>query len=118
MKTGIELITIERMEQIGKHGWTLGHDKKHDDGSLIRAAISCAADTVVYEKDRYANAIQFTVVKENKWQLPLKYNGNVLLNNCEASEEERIHQLKVAGALIAAEIDRIQAIEQRQEPGK
>lgn len=36
----------------------------------------------------------------------------------ELIAEERIHQLKVAGALIAAEIDRLQANEQRQEPGK
>ena len=46
------------------------------------------------------------------WKLPLKYDGNVLQDNIKCSKKQRIHQLKVAGALIAAEIDRLQRIKE------
>jgi len=35
MKTGIELITQERSEQINKHGFTTKRDMKYDNGELI-----------------------------------------------------------------------------------
>ena len=107
MKTGIELIAIERKEQIEKHGYGKEHDALHDDGSLLDAAICCAADTRVYYREVYAAGVAFNVVQVSGWDLPVTYDGNVLWDNCESTHEERIHQLKVAGALIAAEIDRL-----------
>lgn len=41
MKTGIELIAIERREQIEKHGWSLEHDKDYARGQLLQAAEFC-----------------------------------------------------------------------------
>ena len=39
MKTGIELITEERNEQIEKHKWSEDHDDQHKDRELLNAAI-------------------------------------------------------------------------------
>lgn len=41
MKTGIELIAIERREQIEKHGWSLEHDRDYARGQLLQAAEFC-----------------------------------------------------------------------------
>ncbi|HEY1044974.1 MAG TPA: hypothetical protein VGF79_00950 [Bacteroidia bacterium] len=38
-KTGIELISDERREQLEKHGWTLEHDSEHTNGELKLAAL-------------------------------------------------------------------------------
>lgn len=108
MKTGIELITEERQEQIEKHGRSLEHDKTHDQGELADAAVICAANRLVYEKSKYANSVNFNVLQMGSWELPVEYDGNVLVANYNSTDKERIHQLKVAGALIAAEIDRVQ----------
>lgn len=107
MKTGIELITEERQEQIKKHNWSADHDDKHNTGELADAAAICASTVRIYNKFEYANNTHFDVLAMKGWNLPLNWNGNVLLDNCKSSYKTRIHQLKVAGALIAAEIDRI-----------
>ncbi len=93
MKTGIELIAEERQEQVEKHGWTKEHDAGHKDGTLAKvAAVLCCLNTSCSVED---NARPLGIVED--WGLTQKLNG------------DRIHQLKVAGALCAAEIDRLQA---------
>ena len=88
MKTGIELIAEERQEQIQKHGWTKDHDAQHNDGELVRAACAIA---FVSRVDMPAN------IPAPDWAWEIR----------ERIEHDRIHCLKVAGALIAAEIDRL-----------
>jgi transposase len=85
MKTGIELITEERKEQIEKHGWNVEDDESYNNEELLKAALFC-----VDQK-------QF----EWPWNWLEKYRTKITCKN-------RVDQLKVAGALIAAEIDRIQ----------
>ena len=87
MKTGIELIAVERQEQIEKHGWTYDHDNCHENEELIRAAIY-ALDPCM----------------DNFKQLDLGWGSFVSKID---NKDNRVDQLKVAGALIAAEIDRI-----------
>jgi len=110
-KTGIELIAEERQEQIEKHGFNAEHDAKHNTGDLADMACMCAAPTKLYYMQKYANEIHFRVLDrlDRSWNLPINYHGNVLLDNKDSSLKQRIHQLKVAGALIAAEIDRLQS---------
>ena len=91
MKTGIELIAEERKEQIEKHGYTVGEDAlKYHDFELVRAACAIA---FVSKGDMPAN------IPAPDWAWEIR----------ERIENNRIHCLKVAGALIAAEIDRLQA---------
>jgi len=86
MKTGIELIAIERQEQIEKHGWDLENDKDYGDGELIKAAMF-AINPKMFEWPSY-------------WTEEFR---NKILN------KEPIERFKIAGALIAAEIDRRQS---------
>lgn len=83
MKTGIELIAIERQEQIEKHGWSSEHDSYNDNQELLQAA-------------RFALGV-------DEWP----DNWDLTFADKIAAKDE-IGKLKVAGAFIAAEIDRLQ----------
>ena len=93
--TGIELIAQERKEQTEKHNWTPEHDDQHTYGELRKTASVLAmhgTDGHVVDKDGYYQT------GSNPWGLE------------EKLKNDDIHRLKVAGALIAAEIDRLQRI--------
>lgn len=92
---GIERITAERQRQIEKEGWTPEHDALHSNGELARAA---AAYAVPSSEGKYSDDLRFILFPREwhpSWWKP--------------SPENRIRELEKAGALIAAEIDRIQA---------
>lgn len=84
MKTGIELIAEERKEQIEKHGWDIQSDSGYEKEELLKAALFC--------------------IDQKRFEWPffwiMKYRTKII-------NKSRIDQLKVAGALIAAEIDRL-----------
>jgi len=85
MKTGVELIAEERADQIRK-GWDSFHDDNHSRGALAATAAVVSAHGTLLEK---------RVAKAPNWGIIRKHRGN------------RIHQLAISGALIAAEIDRL-----------
>lgn len=87
MKTGVELIAQERKEQIEKHGWDLKNDQDYADGELIKAALF-AINPKMFEWPFY-------------WTEEFR---NKILS------KDPIERFKIAGALIAAEIDRRQNI--------
>jgi len=98
MKTAIELITAERKRQIEKEGWTKDHDiKKHYDGALALAAACYAAHPVkMYCKEIFASGVSFKqVIPFGEYHIEKKHN--------------EIRRLTIAGALIIAEIERLQA---------
>lgn len=109
MKTGIELIAQERQEQIEKHGYNKSHDKKHDGGNLALNASILASPQVIYEIEAFANSTRINALNVSPdWKLPhLAQKGNIIVHNSKLGKRERIKQLIVAGALICAEIDRI-----------
>jgi len=91
---GIAMITTERAEQIHKHGFDTEHDKQHTGGELLevaRSLIYLRLDWTVYPVD---------------WPVELFHKIN---------KKSRVEQLAVAGALIAAEIDRQLAEEERDD---
>ena len=90
--TGIELIAKERQEQIEKHGRTIEYDASQNiDGQLAHAA------SVLSYPYHYADDIDDT-----------PYDWNIDLFK-KMRNKPRIEQLVIAGALIAAEIDRLKA---------
>lgn len=93
MKTGIELIAEERQRQIEKEGWTPEHDDNHANGELAIAA-SCYAFPN-YDTDAQVQSV-LRFPWENDWWKP--------------TPDDRIRELQKAGALIAAEIDRLQRL--------
>lgn len=92
MKSGIELITIERQEQIEKHGYSIGGDFNCNRVNQLNHAVVCMItpderrSSFIYDPPAGWDAI--------KWQK--------MINK---PYKER---LIIAGSLIAAEIDRIQ----------
>lgn len=101
MKTGIELIAEERKRQLEKCGWTSEHDDNETDDQLANAAATYAIPAwtrsmlvdIIGSKD-ITGDICPTWPWDPVWWKP--------------SPNDRIKELSKAGALIAAEIDRLQ----------
>lgn len=83
---GIELITKERRRQIVEEKWTAEHDRQWTREELASAAAFYALP------EKYGELLAF-------WPWDLKWN--------KKSKHNRLRQLTIAGALIAAEIDRL-----------
>lgn len=94
MSTGIDAIAAERRRQIEVEGWTAEHDDEHDQCELSLAgavyALSGSADSGLRNKDRMS-AIRELWPFQSHW---FKATGGR-------------EDLVKAGALIAAEIDRL-----------
>lgn len=95
--TGAERIAAERNRQIEEEGWSAEHDSIHENDELSLAAICYASPIPVYCKIWHVDG---TTNLEDpfpwaEWDKRHKHN--------------RIRQLEIAGALIAAEIDRLTA---------
>jgi len=84
---GCQIICEERWEEIFKHGWNLERDQDYANEELLKAALFCI------DQKRF----------EFPWGWMESYRTKILYKS-------RIDQLKVAGALIAAEIDRLENI--------
>lgn len=104
--TGAQLIAKERQRQISKENWTAAHDDEHTGGELALAAACYATPVQLYQKRDFANAVEFIDPWpwESRWD-KRPHDGNVLR---PATTSQRIDLLIKAGALIAAEIDRLQ----------
>lgn len=103
MKTGIQLITEERSRQITKEGWTSDHDDTHTGGEMAIAAACYALEDVV------------------DFKIPINLQCSQKIthwlwtwSSCWWKPKDRICNLVRAGALIAAEIDRLQREEGRK----
>lgn len=91
MKSGIELIAEERQEQLSKHGRTVEKDVQiNNESQLIHAA-----ERMLHGRGHESNNFP-----------PVNWNYEIWNNMLDKPKLER---LIIAGALIAAEIDRIQA---------
>lgn len=103
MKTGIEKISEERQKQIDKHDFTAQHHVDHpewyDKDQLVTAAVAlCNFKDKIENSDLHKIYMKICPKNwgQNKWKALL-----------ERPYEER---LKIAGALLAAELDRIELL--------
>ena len=108
MKTGIELIQAERQRQIDKEGYTPDHDAGHTGGELALVAALYATPlplyTVSLDDDRNNPRKGYrglTVELDDPW--PSEWESRF----DKRGQHDRLRQLTIAGALIAAEIDRL-----------
>ena len=101
MKTGVEIIADERKRQIGVEGWTAEHDEQHSDGELAFAAKAYA------EHAAYQSATEGDFGKVSTNYIPDMWPWDV---KWWKPSNNKIRNLAKAGALIAAEIDRLQRI--------
>lgn len=97
MKPAIELIGIERQRQIEVEGWTAEHDSQFADGQLADAASLYAMTdgARIFIDDQWGN---------DNWLHLWPFDLEML----KFTSNDRIRQLVKAGALIVAEIDRLQ----------
>lgn len=103
---GVELIAAERKRQIEKEGWTTEHDDGHDGGELANAAACYAATPSARKVTSMSGAkivLDFFWPFSRDWWKPTR---------------NRVHELAKAGALIAAEIDRLQRAEEYRREEK
>ncbi len=117
METGIELIAQERREQIEKHGYDNEHDDLHTAFQLSSAAgvyISRAHNDYFKDHTHYdgmGNVARFQIRKQDTKQW---VEGWPWIET-QKDDQSILKMLVIAGALIAAEIDRLQAQEGGQQ---
>jgi hypothetical protein len=95
---GIERIASERKRQIEEEGWTAEHDDQHEDSGLAKAAASYAYPRTEGEHLSWKAALWPWA---DGWYRPCPNN--------------RIRELEKAGALCAAEIDRLLRLKERKK---
>lgn len=106
MKTGAELIADERKRQIEVEGWSAEHDTQYKNYELVAAAM-CYCQP---ESTRTYNRLWKSDAKPDNIMAP---PGNWPWDKewWKPTPDDRVRELVKAGALIAAEIDRIQNIQ-------
>jgi hypothetical protein len=108
MKTGIELIAEERQRQIEVEGWTPEHDDRHTKGELAMAAAAYASRPNIIVSVGKHDGVFITIKRGCLWP----FGGKDFK---PSYYDDRIRELVKAGALIVAEIDRLQALEQKEQ---
>lgn len=109
MPTGTERIATERQRQIDDENWTPEHDDDHFNQSLAKAAACYAAPSLVYT---YIHGKQGASIKElwpweEKWDKRVGRSPYAKPAHNADELDARIRDLEKAGALCAAEIDRL-----------
>ena len=89
---GAQRIMDERLRQMAQEGWTAEHDDEHDGHELASAAVC------------YVEASYGGVEMESPWDWPWH-------RSWWKASDDPIRNLEKAGALIAAEIDRLLRLE-------
>lgn len=95
--TGAALIAVERQRQIEKEGWTAEHDAQHTRGELVLAAICYAGHAAMVHGGG-------DVDRESPGLWPWA-------PECWKPSSDPVRDMIKAGALIAAEIDRVRAMD-------
>lgn len=105
--TGAELIAQERERQITAEGYTPEHDRAHSDGSLIRAAQTyiTTGEFLTRHPERFDPTAALTAEDLRGFSARTWPWSDAAWK----PSPDPVRNLVKAGALIAAEIDRLQA---------
>lgn len=124
---GVTRIAAERKRQIEVEGWTVVHDEQHEGGELALAACCYASPVKLYVEERFEGGPAFFDPFpdwwDGKWDKRFSYGerknnpGNMVPDPGTYTFKERLDLLVKAGALIAAEIDRLLLIEKEKNNG-
>lgn len=98
MKNGIELIVVERDRQLYEKGWTARHDDGHDKAELT-AASCCYAALARRQADGTIQMPGSEIPAPSGWPWEVEWWH---------PSNDPVRNLVKAGALIAAEIERLQ----------
>ena len=113
---GARKIVLERRRQIQKEGWSPDHDDTLTDGQLAWAAICFAAPERVFTLDRGVTPTDPVIAFRDPWPI----NFNPIFDKRPGYKrtpplKKRIRALEKAGALLAAEIDRLQRLQAQED---
>jgi hypothetical protein len=100
---GAVAIKAERQRQIDREGWTAAHDDEHAEAEMVAAALcyaSCAAQQARGQSVAMGNILAHWPWERSWWK----------------PSDDPIRNLTKAGALIAAEIDRLQRVRATPPP--
>lgn len=107
---GARLITAERVRQVQEEGYTFLEDQRLAAGSMAMAAACYAADEPIYVRDDQADGVSF----KDPWPWQTVFDkrprggGNFLRYDLLKQDSAlRLRLLVMAGALLAAEIDKL-----------
>ena len=102
IKSGAQLISEERDRQVFKHGYDSEHDdKKWNKNNEMLYAAGYLMDSVIAPGKGNSPAEFFIVSFPSRWNHDCKDKFN---------SKDPVEKLTIAGALIAAEIDRLQRL--------
>lgn len=111
---GISRIAAERQRQIEVEGWSAEHDAQHFGGELALAAmyyvmpevffVEPAIECIPWHDGKYTN-----IQRDSAYIIPEDIDRQIGWN-LSRDKKSRLRQLEIAGALIAAEIDRLLAL--------
>jgi hypothetical protein len=104
-ETGAELIAQERRRQVFRKRYDAGHDDAHGDGSLLHAGILLACEVAGLE-----------LAGADPPSLDGPWPDWLLLHAREKYGDDEVRLLAIAGAMIAAEIDRLTRAKERNAP--
>ena len=97
----IEMIQAERKRQVETEGWSVGHDDDHRSGELARAAAAYAMNNREREMlSRHRESDHSATAFERLWPWSFTW--------WKPTPGDRVRELVKAGALIVAEIERLQ----------
>lgn len=100
---GVNRIAAERQRQIEKEGWSAEHDNDHQIGELADAALTYTAVASCQASRSIAYTLKFIAsIRSEREGIPWPWGWNWF-----KPSDDPIRNLEKAGALIAAEIDRI-----------
>lgn len=102
MKTGMELIAAERERQVTAEGWTPEHDSTHERGELTEAACCYAQAAVGLVLGECIENIRQVLESDHTQAMWWPWD-----EEWWKPSDDPVRNLVKAGALIAAEIDRI-----------
>jgi hypothetical protein len=116
--TGAERIAFERRRQTKSKGYSEKHDDGHMDHSLALAACAYAAPAQVFRMRDHGDSVSFVDCWPITWhrkydKRPRHDSTHRILEAAAMTPMRRIRQLEKAGALIAAEIDRLLRLERK-----
>lgn len=97
---GAELIAAERERQITEEGWTEKHDDTHEPGDLAIAGACYALGAASYSAPSQSHRWKLREVAKELWP----WGGHWW----KPEKANPVRELVKAGALIAAEIDRLE----------
>ena len=115
LETGAQLIAIERERQMSQEGWDAQHDEQHTKGELALVAALYATPIKLFTKEgRGDGGVSFqdpwpwfNEIENTRYDDGSTYRVKAW---DKRQKHNKLRKLIIAGALIAAEIDRLQQL--------